>query len=282
VLISIAIFLKKLLAILRLALNGPANFKNNIRLARLRGSIYSKQPGDYISFSKYKIRINDQDNFYNMYKDIFIKQIYYFEAHRPDPLILDCGSNIGMSILYFKELYPRAHVIGFEPDPTIFPFIKENIINNNIEGVELFQKALCQEPGYSKFLSDGKYGSFLLEKEPDNIPPEWFLYNVQGLTLKEFLSDPVDFLKMNIEGAEWEVLADTGENLRQIREMVIEYHHLPHLPRTLHKILSLLYSLGFDYLINDNASDEKIGLHPSSRLKSDGQHFLLIYARRQN
>lgn len=47
---------------------------------------------------------------------------------------------------------------------------------------------------------------------------------------------------MNIEGAEFEVLAESSEHLRMVREMIVEYHHLPGLPRTLHKILTLLVS----------------------------------------
>ena len=43
---------------------------------------------------------------------------------------------------------------------------------------------------------------------------------------RDYLTEPVDFLKMNIEGVEWEVLADSEDLLRQVREIVIEYHHL--------------------------------------------------------
>ena len=73
----------------------------------------------------YRVRINDGPNYYILFKDLFVHRIYHFQSARPDPLILDGGSNIGMSILYFKHVYPQAHIIGFEPDPTISPLLEK-------------------------------------------------------------------------------------------------------------------------------------------------------------
>jgi hypothetical protein len=98
--------------------------------------------------------------------------------------------------------------------------------------------------------------------------------------LSSYLDEPVDFLKINIEGAEWEALADSGDRLQLVNEMVIEYHHLPGLPRTLHDILSLLHRQGFEYLVNDFDSETNGGVQPPFRLAPDSRYFLLIYARR--
>ena len=87
---------------------------------------------------------------------------------------------------------------------------------------------------------------------------------------------------MNIEGAEWEVLADSEDRLSQVREMVIEYHHEPGLPRTLHKLLELLHRQGFEYLINDLDSETNIGSCPPFRLGPESRYYLLVYARRND
>ncbi len=50
-----------------------------------------------------------------MHREIFVELQYYFRARRPDPVIVDGGSNIGMSVLFFKALYPDARVLAFEP-----------------------------------------------------------------------------------------------------------------------------------------------------------------------
>jgi hypothetical protein len=76
-----------------------------------------QNPGYRVQFLSYMARINDGPNFYNLYKDIFVHRFYHFEAQRRNPLIFNGGSNIGMSILYFKHFYPQGRSIGFEPDP---------------------------------------------------------------------------------------------------------------------------------------------------------------------
>ena len=208
---------------IRHLLNQAGEFRTNWRLARLRREVWNAKPSSVVKCLNYTVRINDRPNFYVLYKDIFIHRIYHFEAQRPDPFILDCGSNIGMSILYFKHVYPKAHIIGFEPDPAIYPYLGENISRNRLKDVQLVQAALSAKEGVLAFYSDGKYGSTLAEHLPADIPEDWTRYEVPCVRLRDYLKEPVDFLKMNIEGAEWEVLEDSADLLRQVQEMVIEY-----------------------------------------------------------
>jgi hypothetical protein len=68
--------------------------------------------------------------------------------------------------------------------------------------------------------------------------------------------------------------------LHHVKEMVIEYHHLPGLPRTLHKILEILDRQGFEYLINDFDAETNGSVAPPFRLASESRYFLLIYAKK--
>jgi len=265
---------------LRYLVRTGRNLRREAHLARVRLKIDSLNPGSTIRFEGYTVRFNDGANLYILYKDIFIQRIYHFEAARPDPLILDCGGNIGMSILYFKQRYPQARIIAFEPDPDIVPFLESNIAGNNLENVECVQAALSREAGKKIFYSDGICGSGLAETLTRENSHTWKKYEVQCMRLRDYLAEPVDFLKMNIEGAEYEVLADSEDRLRQVREMIIEYHHLPGLSRTLHEILVLLHRQGFEYLINDFDSETNGGVQPPFRLTPESRYFLLIYAKR--
>ena len=94
-------------------------------------------------FLGYTVHITDGPNFYMQYKDTFIKRIYDFKAVRTDPLIIDGGSNIGMSILYFKRIYPAARIIGFEPDSVIFRILRENVTHNRLKDVTLINAGLA-------------------------------------------------------------------------------------------------------------------------------------------
>ena len=227
----------------------------------------------------YTVRINSWDNFYTLYKEVFVKRIYHFTAQRSDPLILDCGSNIGAVILYMKHIYPQARIVGFEPDPALFPWLQQNLDINSIKDVRVIQAALAARDGTLTFYSDGNYGSCLGQNLPADVDPEkWVKCDVPCVRLRDYLTEPVDFMKMNIESAEWEVLADSEDRLPLVREMVVEYHHFPGVPRTLHKILDLLDRQGFEYLINDFCDWD--ALQPPFELTRDSRYCLLVYAKR--
>ena len=253
-----------------------------VRLGRLRHRLSSPSSQTKIErLGPYTVCINDGPNFYSQYKDIFEGRIYHFDSSRPDPLILDCGSNIGGAILYYKHIYPKARVIGFEPDPTIFPYLQENVSRNGLQDVQLVQAALAAKEMTLTFYSDGRSGSYLAgTRSADPSSQHWTKYDVPCIRLRNFLNEPVDFLKMNIEGAEWEVLEDIEDVLRNIEAMVIEYHHLPGLPRTLHKILALLDRKGFEYLINHFDYENNPGLRPPFHLTPRSRYYLLIYGKR--
>jgi FkbM family methyltransferase len=249
-------------------------------LARWRKYVSTAGPDSVIKFSKYSVQINDGPNFYIVYKDVFVKRIYHFEAQRVDPFILDCGSNIGMSLLYYKQEYPQARIIGFEPDPVVFRYLQDNVRSNNLSETQLVQAAISGRTGSLAFHSDGKYASYLATEKSMKVPDGWTQCEVPCLRLRDYLTQPVDFLKINIEGAEWETIADSEDRLHMVREMVIEYHHLPGLQRTLHSILDVLHRQGFEYLINDFDSETNGGVHPPFKLMADSSYFLLIYAKR--
>jgi FkbM family methyltransferase len=256
------------------------HLKREAALARIRHKIYSHSARAAIPLEGYNISFNDAANLYILYKDIFVHRIYHFEASRPAPLILDCGSNIGMSVLYFKRVYPDARILAFEPDPDIGPILQQNIAENELKNVQWLPVALSREVGKKTFFSDGVCGSGLAESLTTGATNAWNQYEVSCARLRDFLVEPVDFMKMNIEGAEYEVLADSEDRLAQIREMIIEYHHLPGLRRSLHEILEILHRQRFEYLINDFDSETNGGVQPPFRLDPESRYFLLIYAKR--
>jgi len=50
----------------------------------------------------------------SLFDEIFIGKIQYFKSQRPDPFIIDCGGNIGMSVLFYKMIYPDSEILVFE------------------------------------------------------------------------------------------------------------------------------------------------------------------------
>lgn len=259
---------------------GDRRLSRDLRRLRRRLQSCSAGEGRTTQLLHYTICVNHGQVCYDLYKDIFVNRVYDFEAQRPDPLILDCGSNMGMSVLYFKHIYPQARIIGFEPDPAIFPYLRKNVALNSLTDVQLHDAAVAGKKGMLTFYSDGLAGSSLEQYLGGEVPDGWTRYEVPVVRLRDYLAEPVDFLKMNIEGAEWDAVQDSQDRLRQVREMVIEYHHLPGLPRTLHKILDVLHRQGFEYLVSDFGLASYGCGQPPVRLDPDARYFRHVYARR--
>jgi hypothetical protein len=74
-----------------------------------------------------RIVINDARWHLPTYREIWEDQIYIFETSNPSPLIIDCGANIGLSVIYWKYLFPESKVVAFEPDQKKYEILCGNI-----------------------------------------------------------------------------------------------------------------------------------------------------------
>ncbi|NJO02692.1 MAG: FkbM family methyltransferase [Bacteroidia bacterium] len=111
----------------------------------------ANQPGTTSVLGK-PIQFTDAPTFIGAKHVIMDRQIYRFTARQPKPYIIDGGANIGLSVLYFKQLYPQAHVVAFEPDPSLFEILQNNIHSFDLQEVTLVRKALWHGSYPIKFL----------------------------------------------------------------------------------------------------------------------------------
>lgn len=246
-----------------------------LSLAAFRIKSFTQKPGTVMKCLDYRVRITDGQNYYMQYKDEIINGIYRFDAQRPDPLIIDGGSNMGMSILHFKHTYPQARIVGFEPDHSLFRLLSENMTNNKIDDVRLVNAGLAAEDGESGFTPDGQAGGHLSSSGQVRVKME---------RLSKYLGEPVDFLKLNIEGAELDVLTEaaTAGCLRNVRELVLEYHGWAKQKQKLGDILNLLDDQGYRYLIHDFDAETCSASKPPFHLSANTTWFCLVYARRND
>src|SRR5207247_4266558 len=146
-----------------------------------------------------------------LHNEIFVKLAYYFRARRPDPLIVDGGSNIGMSVLFFKALYPDARVVAFEPAAPAHHLLVANVEANRLADVEVHRAALGRENGVVAFYEDPEDpATFRMSTRRERIPGGET--TVEQRRLSEFLGGEVDLVKLDVEGAEADVLDDLVES----------------------------------------------------------------------
>lgn len=188
------------------------------------------------------IKSTDSASYIFTYNEIFKKLIYKFTSEKKNPNIIDCGANIGLSIIYFKQLFPEAKIFAFEPDKKIFEVLSYNIQAFNLKEVTLYNKAVWNEETILNFYQEGADGgriSSLGQGSPNNTM-------VQTIKLKDYLhNNYVDFLKIDIEGAETAVLKDCENELKQVERIFVEYHSFENKKQSLHEILRILDTAGF-------------------------------------
>ncbi len=203
------------------------------------------------------IRCFDYRTFHLLCRVILLRNEYYFEAPTPRPLVLDCGANIGLATVFFKWLYPEAEVHAFEPDPATFALLKENVEANHLSGVHVYNVALSDGSGTAAFHVDHAHpGAPRMSLNPLRMPKD--TVTVRTIALSELLGTllagrQVDFLKLDVEGAEDAVLRDLAGKgcLKAVRELLIEFHHKIGGERArLASFLSVLESQGFDYQLD--------------------------------
>ena len=198
-------------------------------------------------FDGRKIKFVDSASFLSGVEEIFEKNNYFFKSEKQKPLIIDCGSNIGLSVFYFKKLYPYSKIIAFEPDPNIFKVLTDNIHLLGIEGVQLMQKAVWTERKKIKFLKEGGF-SGRIQKKGDDIN----IIDVDAIRLRNYLNKKIDFLKLDVEGAETNVIIDCADRLKNVSSIFIEYHSHITEKQSLGRILNILTTAGFRYQIKDS------------------------------
>lgn len=179
---------------------------------------------------QYDILAFDYMNIRQLFEEIFYRNEYYFKTKNKNPIIIDCGANIGFSIIYFKWLYPDSTVYGFEPDKGTFELLKKNIEKNNLKNVHLINAAVSDKSGKIDFFIDPKHpGALAMSTRYGRMPK--YKTTVQSISLSSFIKENniqnIDFIKMDIEGSEKEVLKDLDRNkmFNKITKILVEYHH---------------------------------------------------------
>ena len=198
--------------------------------------------------NRYKIIFKDPKAFLYSVKELFVEEIYKFKAENDTPYIIDCGSYIGTSILFFKTQYPNAKILAFEPDNSNFELLNNNIKNWDLKDIEIQNAAIWINNLGVNFIADGNMASKIDES---NNTAHNENQKTKSVRLKDLLTEKIDFLKIDIEGAEYEVLVDCESKLSFVENLFIEYHGNYNEMYKLNKILNILIENNFKYYIKE-------------------------------
>ncbi len=167
----------------------------------------------------------------------------------PADTIIDIGGHIGSFALFAASRAPQGRIFTYEPDPENYRILNKNISLQyaNITG---FQKAVAAVGGRKTF-----YRASLNNAENSLFKKGSLSFSVEGTTIQDIFTDNAikqcDFLKLDCEGAEYEILLTAPSAvLSAIRRIAIECHRKEYFDiensnYTLEHLVTFLQQQGF-------------------------------------
>lgn len=240
---------------------GQGGLSTAVELARLRRQ-QRYEPGQTDLLGT-PIEYADAASFLSSYRAIFVGGCYGFPSNttRPNVRMMDCGANIGLASIATKLDHPEARIVAFEPDPQLFMIAQRNIARWGLDDVELVQAAVWIDDGTLRFKPDGADAGHVLPSAPEEADTT----AVPAVRLRDRLVEPIDFLKLDIEGAEVDVVLDCTPKLHQVERLFVEYHSWIDREQRIDELLSALRSSGF----RTHLQSEFASPRPFTRLPTD-------------
>lgn len=164
----------------------------------------------------------------------------------PGDVVLDLGAYAGVSTYEFaRAVGPDGHVYAFEPDPQSHSALQENLQRHQLTNVTAVAAGVWKYTGQISFQSEGSMGSGISEVQGRTSN----LHTIDVWTLQEamdrFQLKRLDFIKMDIEGAETAVLEHASELLKQFHPNIIVEAHKVNGTLNTQEICELLNDLGY-------------------------------------
>jgi len=175
----------------------------------------------------------------------------------PKDTVIDIGANIGGFSIYAADAATKGIVYAFEPVENNFIMLQKNIQANNIKNIKTFRKGvLGKEKKTRIFLAKRNSNHSIFKKEKNS-----------GSILASFTSLPkifsenrigrCDFLKIDCEGAEYDILMTCPEDtLKKIAKIAVEVHE-PKGVKNRFKLKSFLEKNGFKTILEEEK--ERLG-----------------------
>jgi FkbM family methyltransferase len=226
----------------------------------------SKFPADINFTERYKYgnkskmnKIIDVEKFFFLYEiisELFIFSEYFaFQELNEGDVVIDAGANIGGFVVQAaRKIGKTGKIYAIEPNEENRRTLQKNLELNNIENCEILSDALWSEKCTKEFFISHRPGEHtLIDYEGDAHFQKKDVTTIHCERLDDLIKkhkiDKVDYLKMDIEGAEIEALKGAETFLKsQTPFLLIEALHEVDGKPAYHKIVTFLESLGYKML----------------------------------
>jgi FkbM family methyltransferase len=195
-----------------------------VRVNRKLGKAYFTSPRQvsitYRNLS-FKYTIGNLDD-YRILEEMYIDKQYTLNLKGEVRTIVDIGSNVGTSIIYFLANYHQAKIYGFEPTTYCYELLKRTV--GGYDRVTIEKKAIGihdgqEAPIYIHPAGHSGSSNFFIEGSKKEQVPTITLDAI----IEKYHLDSIDILKMDIEGLEYEVF-QSFKHLSLVKYILVEIH----------------------------------------------------------
>jgi FkbM family methyltransferase len=182
---------------------------------------------------------------FHMIDEIWAYRKYDYFGYRvaPGDIVVDIGANIGTFSVYASKACGASRVLSFEPYPDNYRLLSKNAEQNELRNITCVNRAVSGNQGRRTLGIDpvdcGSHslvmGSFSRTVDVECI--------TLGDIFDQFALEKIDYLKMDCEGSEYEILENAKSSLDKIRRISMETHTIP--GRNAHHLKKLLSEYGF-------------------------------------
>ncbi|MGA8088996.1 MAG: FkbM family methyltransferase [Terracidiphilus sp.] len=217
----------------------PRNSLNGFRFRVLyfRGTNYKVPSRIRVAKKGVSLRYLDEPGISSDFIECLIYNVYGLgQRLRQVRTILDIGANVGFFSLAAKEYYPDAIIHAYEPNPRVQKLLRANVEGLNIE---VYPEAVGGQAGQVT-LSDESVSN--MARTCPSQDAKGGIAQIRLDAAVERIGGAVDLLKMDCEGAEWEMfgLADSWDSIKNVR---MEYHL--YRGESVEQVMQTLSGLGF-------------------------------------
>jgi FkbM family methyltransferase len=188
-----------------------------------------------------------------MIDEIWAYRKYDYFGYRVNPgdIVVDIGANIGTFSLYAAKVCGASRVLSFEPFFDNYRILSKNVEQNQLLSITCVNQAVAGNRGLRTLRLDPMdSGSHSLVSGSSERSVEVECCTLEDI-FERFSLATIDYLKMDCEGAEYEVLESAISRLKQIRRISMETHTT--LDRKAEDLEKLIRGQGFDVRLFDGS-----------------------------
>jgi len=149
-------------------------------------------------------------------------------AIKEKDVIVDIGAHVGYFTIYAAKKAKRGKVISFEPSKESFKVLKNNLKINNIQNVNVENIGVRNESGNSILYvdRDNEIGNSMFSNDKNLIKENVQVTSITEI-IKKYNIKSIDLLKLDCEGAEYEIILKLPINiLNKIKRISMEVHKI--------------------------------------------------------